>query len=275
MIRLVADSGSLSGSAPNGLKLSGDYKVAESDSELAGRTTALLGLRDAVFRTCEAASNGYIGHLGYVLVLNRYGQALVTLFLAQDAQAAAFAAHAAAEEKQPDTPPTADKNTPGAPQKAPAPAPQAAPAANTVFTPDIAPELHGLFRNVVDVIPAVAAAHPVAKKPVVAPKKTPPIKSVPPAETPTGDLGAAAELEQMQQNYLRLTSDPREMVHLAFIACLEEYDPTRVVPSDAEGKPAYNALLTTNCPDFVRTVFQNLGKASSSPVSPPQAGYGK
>jgi hypothetical protein len=74
-----ADSGQLGGQASS----------AEAVLELAGRSTALLGLRDGLFQACEAYANGIIGDNAYALVLSRYGQLMVTLFLAQDIQNAA------------------------------------------------------------------------------------------------------------------------------------------------------------------------------------------
>jgi hypothetical protein len=56
---------------------------------LAGRSTALLGLRDGLFRACEAYANGVIGADAYALVLSRYGQLMTTLFLGQDVTGAA------------------------------------------------------------------------------------------------------------------------------------------------------------------------------------------
>ena len=68
---------------------------AEAVAELAGRTTALLGLRDGLYRTCEAYANGIIGDDAYALVLSRYGQLMTTLFLGQDIAAAEGKAAAA------------------------------------------------------------------------------------------------------------------------------------------------------------------------------------
>jgi hypothetical protein len=51
---------------------------------LAGRSTALLGLRDGLYRAYEAYANGVIGADAYALVLSRYGQLMTTLFLGQD-----------------------------------------------------------------------------------------------------------------------------------------------------------------------------------------------
>ena len=62
--------------------------TSEAQTELAGRSTALLGLRDGLYRTCEAYANGSIGDDAYALVLSRYGQLMTTLFLGQDVAAA-------------------------------------------------------------------------------------------------------------------------------------------------------------------------------------------
>jgi hypothetical protein len=62
---------------------------AEAALALAGRSTALLGLRDGLFRACEAYANGVIGADAYALVLSRYGQLMTTLFLGQDITGAA------------------------------------------------------------------------------------------------------------------------------------------------------------------------------------------
>jgi hypothetical protein len=62
---------------------------AEAVIALAGRSTALLGLRDGLYRACEAYANGAIGADAYALVLSRYGQLMTTLFLGQDVTGAA------------------------------------------------------------------------------------------------------------------------------------------------------------------------------------------
>jgi hypothetical protein len=62
---------------------------AEAALALAGRSTALLGLRDGLYRACEAYANGAIGADAYALILSRYGQLMTTLFLGQDITGAA------------------------------------------------------------------------------------------------------------------------------------------------------------------------------------------
>lgn len=74
-------------------KASGEASLTASSSELvaelAGRSTALLGLRDGLYKACEAYANGIIGDDAYALLLARYGQLMVTLFLGQDTSSAA------------------------------------------------------------------------------------------------------------------------------------------------------------------------------------------
>jgi hypothetical protein len=67
---------------------------AEAIAELAGRSTALIALRDGLYRACEAYANGTIGSDAYGLVLSRYGQLMTTLFLGEDIRGAAAAAAA-------------------------------------------------------------------------------------------------------------------------------------------------------------------------------------
>jgi hypothetical protein len=81
-----------SGSGGNGTA-TGSFAAGGASAEaalaLAGRSTALLGLRDGLFRACEAYANGVIGADAYALVLSRYGQLMTTLFLGQDVTGAA------------------------------------------------------------------------------------------------------------------------------------------------------------------------------------------
>ena len=81
----------LSGKGPGGATGTGSLTSSSSEAvaELAGRSTALLGLRDGLFKACEAYANGIIGDDAYTLLLTRYGQLMVTLFLGQDVTSAA------------------------------------------------------------------------------------------------------------------------------------------------------------------------------------------
>ena len=90
--KALSAAAQLSGSGGNGTatgSLSAGGASAEAVVALAGRSTALLGLRDGLYRACEAYANGAIGADAYALVLSRYGQLMTTLFLGQDVTGAA------------------------------------------------------------------------------------------------------------------------------------------------------------------------------------------
>jgi hypothetical protein len=82
---LSADGGNTT--VKGSLTISGS--ATDAVSELAGRSTALLGLRDGLFQACEAYANGIIGQNAYALILSHYGQLMTTLFLGQDLSTAA------------------------------------------------------------------------------------------------------------------------------------------------------------------------------------------
>jgi len=90
--KALSAAAQLSGSGGSGTatgSLSAGGASAEAVVALAGRSTALLGLRDGLYRACEAYANGAIGADAYALVLSRYGQLMTTLFLGQDITGAA------------------------------------------------------------------------------------------------------------------------------------------------------------------------------------------
>lgn len=90
--KALSTAAQLTGSGGNGTatgSLGAGGASAEAALALAGRSTALLGLRDGLYRACEAYANGVIGADAYALVLSRYGQLMTTLFLGQDVTGAA------------------------------------------------------------------------------------------------------------------------------------------------------------------------------------------
>jgi hypothetical protein len=108
---------------------------------LAGRSTALLGLRDGLFRACEAYANGVIGADAYALVLSRYGQLMTTLFLGQDVTGAAGTAAGGSVQSPPVTVVAGGTSvTAGPPSNPPAPAASAtgAPTASVTDTAAVA-----------------------------------------------------------------------------------------------------------------------------------------
>ena len=120
----------LTGSGGNGTttgSLGAGGASAEAALALAGRSTALLGLRDGLFRACEAYANGVIGADAYALVLSRYGQLMTTLFLGQDVTGAAGTAAGGSVQSPPVSvtlnPSGASTATAGQAQNPSAPAP--------------------------------------------------------------------------------------------------------------------------------------------------------
>jgi hypothetical protein len=77
------------GNAETNGSLAAGGASGETVMALAGRSTALLGLRDGLYRACEAYANGALGADAYALILSRYGQLMTTLFLGQDITGAA------------------------------------------------------------------------------------------------------------------------------------------------------------------------------------------
>ncbi len=117
--------------------LAGGAASAEALTALAGRSTALLGLRDGLYRACEAYANGAIGADAYGLILSRYGQLMTTLFLGQDIASAPGTEAGTAIQSPPVTINVSGNPVVGAGQPQPPPpppgpgAPQAASGANT------------------------------------------------------------------------------------------------------------------------------------------------
>ncbi len=70
---------------PSGVDASGNVSrtTAEQVTVLAGRTAAVVALRDGLYKACEAYANGIIGDNAYSLILSRYGDLLVTLMLSE------------------------------------------------------------------------------------------------------------------------------------------------------------------------------------------------
>ena len=128
--KALSTAAQLTGSGGNGTatgSLGAGGASAEAALALAGRSTALLGLRDGLYRTCEAYANGVIGADAYALVLSRYGQLMTTLFLGQDVTGAAGTGAGASVQSPPVNltinPPGASMVSGGQAQSLSAPAP--------------------------------------------------------------------------------------------------------------------------------------------------------
>jgi hypothetical protein len=211
----------------------GGASSAEAIAELAGRSTALLGLRDGLYKACEAYANGAIGSDSYALVLSRYGQLMTTLFLGQDISASAAKAGATA------TSPTININ----PSSSGSAAPKTS-ASGTVINADASGATPAVPKA--GIMPAsfvLAAAGAPAPAPAPKPKPQPqpqpnananananPNSS---AQNSPGQSGggistaAALALARMNEDYFALDLDP---LHILLVACVNEYDPTRKLP---------------------------------------------
>jgi len=130
--KALSTAAQLAGSGGNGTatgSLAAGGASAEAVTALAGRSTALLGLRDGLYRACEAYANGALGADAYALVLSRYGQLMTTLFLGQDMTGTAGTEAGASVQSPPVSvtinPSAASGATlaAGQPQSPPAPAP--------------------------------------------------------------------------------------------------------------------------------------------------------
>ena len=125
-----------SGKTPAGVEVGvgGGRSTAEALTALAGRTAAVVALRDGLFRACEARANGLISRASYALILSQYGDLLVTLTLGEAAAGSGVAPAVASgapsapdmDEKPPSQSPAPAGATPaatGAAAEAPAPHP--------------------------------------------------------------------------------------------------------------------------------------------------------
>jgi hypothetical protein len=204
--KAISTAFSASGSGGNGTatgNISFSGANAEAVAELAGRSTALLGLRDGLYRACEAYANGVIGSDTYALIVSRYGQLMTTLFLGQDVADAARA-QASTQANSP-----ANSTTD----------PGSSPSGNT--------QQQKTTTGDAGQTPSSATAPPASTSP-------------PPASTPTAvaSTNAAAVIGRMNEDYMNL--DLTDLLHTLSVVCINRQDPTVSEPADpnkmAEGK---------------------------------------
>lgn len=218
---------------------------AEAVAELAGRSTALLALRDGLYHACEAYANGALGPDAYALVLARYGQLLTTLFLAQDITSAVAgvseldAARASLASPSPVVPSpdssssqdtTSNSQQDSKPSNKPA---TTSPSTQSAADPPSADP---------------PAADPPAASQQVKQPATPPASSPPKsgmsnsqgtgAAAPSAASVAAVALARMNEDYEDLDLTP---VQLLVVACVNQGDPSR--PDTQK-----NTWLTEICP---------------------------
>ncbi|MGI4944028.1 MAG: hypothetical protein ACRYHQ_26305 [Janthinobacterium lividum] len=279
-LQLSGGNGAATGS------LGGGTASAEAAAELAGRSTALLGLRDGLYRTCEAYANGALGDLAYALVLSRYGQLMATLFLGQDMLEAGVRARASS--------PDLSVPAPAAPPPPPAggaskPAPSTNPAAPSTSASKMVDWQALLYRAAwqLETSPAVMRSvnlagqmQPPAMRtfPKVAPSTTVPAA----ATTGVGDAGIAASLAQMQAAYLEL-DNPERLLNVLLVACINAEDPTRPARAGAiaaVGSTADGETLSSLCRQIpvllarriaiVQTGPQGTGTQATTHAVPPR-----
>lgn len=242
-----------SGTASGSVGASGGS--AEAVAELAGRSTALMGLRDGLYRACEAYANGAIGQDAYALVLSRYGELMTTLFLGQDITGAAgaegkAAATSAALQQLGSQQSSGTNKTPATTTTTTTQAASAAKSADATGL-NLSPKL----LLAADVVPAPAAPAPAAPGPATAAKGTNPSGSTasnagPTAQTSSAvgvSAAAALTLGRMNEDYFNLNGNP---VHLLLVACISENDKTRLrTPLTPGGYPpdTENAWLKAIC----------------------------
>ena len=221
--KALTSSGSLAGSGGNGAvtaSITATASSAEALAELAGRSSALLVVRDSLYRACEAYANGIIGQDAYALVLSRYPQFVTTLFLAQDLASAAAAGKTATAAV---TTPSPGGGTPDTSSSQPSDATRHAAARLAPAGASIKPALH-MDR----VMPWSTILRPAAL--------TSPLPGASTAPAPSGDAapaGAAAgtqgtgghsdlALTRMAEDYMH-----QGLLNVVLVACIDQYDPTR------------------------------------------------
>ena len=283
--------------------LGGGLASAEAAAELAGRSTALLGLRDGLYRTCEAYANGALGDQAYALVLSRYGQLMATLFLGQDVLEAGIPARVSS----PDLPSALPASQPGTttPPVQPGPTtpkptvsgaatpPSAAPGAAPSVAASGAPDWPALLRDAVWLptapdagaaaaapapgvllggLPSASSRPPVgAGVPQAAPLRAGPPKAVLPQVVQaarnngaSSGTGAADALARMQAAYLDLDNPPR-LLNVLLVACLNAEDPTRPAQAWAlaAGGSAEGATLSALCRQLPTTLLTSQASAQA------------
>lgn len=249
-----------SGSVGGDLSLS--QSTAQALAELGGRSTALLALRDGLFRTCEAYANGSIGSAAYALVLSRYGQLMTTLFLAENIRGATRDGQATVKSPA-TTPPAANPNT----------TPASASTDNTTAghgtVPALGPagsggDVDGSYMKVAAASPGSphaaapgAGGSPAGGTPGSTPGAvTPPPPTAEPASVtsaPTASSTAVLALARMNEDYFALDVD---LLPQLLVACINEFDPT-VGSTRGENTWVRTACNNLNSGDTLKTLLHD------------------
>jgi hypothetical protein len=248
---------------------------AEGVAELAGRSTALLGLRDGLFRACEGYGNGALGDNTYALLISRYSQLMTTLFLGEDIT---DATNSAARATIPATaltttmpaPPAPSAPAPNPKNTTPAPSTGSTPSTGTTTSTSLPAESSSQARLIKTAnsfgAPAklqLAAAHAAA--PAAAAPADPGSGNTPsgggntpqanstagaaPSSTPSQtassagvSAAAAFSLTRMNEDYIH-----QGILDILVISCINEFDPTRTHLTASDGSIVHNEWLSKLC----------------------------
>lgn len=256
---------------------------AEAAMELAGRSTALLGLRDGLYRACEAYANGAIGADAYALVLSRYGQLMATLFLSEDISAAA-----ASTGRTTINSPAATINLPALPSGGGTPQKGAATQDNTqnkggqgAAAESDAPLLASTARPGADpslmrLATAVPAVLDYSPRPQFQLAKTESSgagagtggntqQAEPGSDKPqTATAQAASAIQQIHKGYLDLDNS-ETLSHVLMVACINDGDPTVAARTFDSVNDRPNTFLKPLCDKFAALLPDLLkGQAKSA-----------
>jgi hypothetical protein len=202
--------------------------TSEAALALAGRTAGVLALRDGLYATCQAYTNGALGQSAYALGLSQYGNLLVALTAHDAGATGGTTVNAAAPAVNIVIPPQADgdDDNPGT-QKIPA---RLADARDNDHLPLL----------LATVSPPAPAAQP---KPSAAQPKQSANPADPAIFTPAQSAATAL-----------------------MVACISEYDPTRIGARAANGQPAYSGVLSESfCNNYVRALSHKLMVVTAAP----------
>ena len=233
-------------------KLDASGASAEAVAELAGRSTALMGLRDGLYRACEAYANGAIGQDMYALIISRYSQLMSTLFLGQDMTGALVRPGAGTAGPPPAQPAGSADTAP----------PAAAPVARTRSAEASAPIVEAVASDAPPLLLGPLEAAAAGQPATPAPKGDQPASTAP-------DGVVARALTRMNEDFIDLSA-----AHIIVVACINNGDQTRDRPVgiDADGVPRAhsNPLLDRECPSLLTAILSRepLPARASASVDP-------
>jgi hypothetical protein len=264
---------------------SGSASTSEQALALAGRTASVLALRDGLYATCQAYTNGALGQSAYALGLSQYGNLLVSLTAGvpgdPGGQTTPKAAPApAAPGADQGAAPPADPAAAASPADPAAAAPKKKGAVLDSATRHRASVGHPVTKDKTSALdyaqthyasldPAIYATDAVAPAEIAhahiaqagdgahtpTPTPTPKPAPAPTAKTTNKTPAAAASNPQAY------TASESAAVAL-MVACISEYDPTRLGAVQPDGRPWTNQVLTPQfCSKYIYGLANKLTRA--------------